>query len=156
MRQGKNGNMSSIVLSRKYALLRIGRHFLFFFLIWLGEELSIHVTCTYLPHISTSSHKLVQEEIFLQSVMHDTNKKECGNYCPRCWNCKNMYFPRGPVSIEKSSSIYLFLKMKVWCLQSLTMRKNAYVKVMMISQQPHLTQNTLVLQSRGHMLINLQ
>ena len=67
-----------------------------------------------------------------------------------------MYFPRGPVSIEKSSSIYLFLKMKVRCLHSLTMRKNAYVKVMMISQQPHWTQHSGSSIKRGRMLINLQ
>lgn len=66
----------------------------------------------------------------------------------------NMYFPRGPVSIEKSSSIYLFLKMKVIRrLHPFTMRKNAYVKVMMMSQQPHWTQHSGSSIKRGRMLI---
>ena len=49
-------------------------------------------------------------------------------------------FPSGSC-FHREIKFYLtcFLKMKVWCLHSLTMRKNAYVKVMMVSQQPRLT-----------------
>lgn len=112
--------------------------------------------CEYLPHISVSTHELGQEKISLQSVTNDTNKRECGNIAQNAGIITHI-FPSGSCFHRKIKFYFLFFKL--WRLDSLT-RKNAYFKVMMISQQPRLIQNTLILQSasrrHGCILMYLQ